>query len=231
MKTIRLLHRRQESILTYYDNLNFEGDIPSKWSIVRQRLHDILALSPTYKPSNVRRQLILLVALMTRQAKQINRLQQNSTIEKLTHLPNLIGVKIGDRTRFISLRRIPVQQMIYVDVDGQDFSIQTRQFLLAISQGYAYETAAKFCPPAVTDMLIDMSKTKIFNDRRQYKRALLKRRLGKTIFFSLFSFVSLMIFALILSVGSSVLNLMSFEHTDSNVSMIVYSLYENTTEY
>ena len=231
IRMIQLRRCRTESIFSSYDNSTLGPEIQSKWSIVRQRLPDILALSTTYKPTNIRTQLVLLIALMNRQAHQLRRLTEGSLPQTLSCSPTSVTVNIDNRTRIISLKRIPPEQMIHVDVDGLVFSIPTRKFLIAISQGYAQETAAKYCPPAITDMVIKLSKIKVADDRRQYKRALFKRRVGKAMFFSLFTFISGMILALILSAGMALLKLSSFDHKNPNVSAAAYSSSIEMDEY
>ncbi|CAF4988022.1 unnamed protein product, partial [Rotaria socialis] len=67
--------------------------------------------------------------------------------------------------------------MIHVDVGDLTFSIPTRQFITAISRGDAYQAASKICPPAITDMLINLSKTKVADDGIQYQRILLRMRI------------------------------------------------------
>ena len=133
---------------------------------------------------------------------------------------------------FVHLKRIPPEQVIHVDIDGLAFSIPTRQFIIAISRGYAHQTAAKYCPPAISEMLIDLSKTKVADDGRQYKRALFKSRVGKMLFFSLFAFISGMILALIISAASTVLKLNSFDHTNPNRTMTAtFSTRTETDDY
>jgi hypothetical protein len=215
---------RTDSILSFYDNLT---ESRSKWMIVRQRLPDILALSPTYKPSSVRSQIILLITLMHRQTSQLRRLSNNDYNTSLARISNTVIVNIGDRSRFIYLKRIPSEQMIHVDVDGLVFSIPTRQFIIAISQGYGHETAAKYCPPAIGDMLINLSKTKVADDGRQYTRALFKQRVGKMLFFSLYIFIIGMMLALTIGSAKTFLKLNSSEYNNPN-SPIVQSLTTGT---
>lgn len=195
-------YHTNESIFSFYDNY-IENEVGSKWAIVRQRLPDILALSTDYKPTNIRTQLLLLIALMNKQVNQIRELNNYDFNTSLTHIPTNVIVNIAGRSRFIHLKRVPPEQMIHVDVDGVTFSIPARQFIIAISRGYAHETASKYCPPALSDILINLSKTKFVDDRKQYKRALLKRRIGKMLFFSLFIFISGMILSLMISAGSA----------------------------
>lgn len=118
----------------------------------------------------------------------------NSTVSHI--VPNTVIIDIAGRSRSVCLKRIPAEQVIHVDVDGLSFSIPTRQFILAISRGYAHQTAVKYCPPAVSDMLIDISKRKMIDDRRQYKRAQFKMRLGQLIFLAVFVVIISMVFAL-----------------------------------
>jgi hypothetical protein len=219
---IQLPRYRSDSILSCYDN-QIEDDENlwkvSKWSIVRQRLPDILALSPTYKPSSIRAQLILLIALMTRQSNQSDQLSISDSLHNPLLIPASVMVNIGNRNRIIKLKRIPPDQMIHVDIDGLTFSIPTRQFIIAISRGDAHETAAKYCPPAISDMLIDLSKTKVVDDGKQYRRALFKMRLGKTLFLSLFIFISAMFLALFVSTTTTVLKLNSLNYTSPKTSI------------
>ena len=229
---IQLRRYRSDSILSYYDN-PIEDDENlwkvSKWSIVRQRLPDILALSPSYKPTSIRAQLILLIALMTRQSKQSRRLNISDGNHNPLLFPTSVMINIGNRNRIINLKRIPPEQMIHVDIDGLAFSIPTRQFIIAISRGDAHQTASKFCPPAITDMLIDLSKTKVVDDRRQYRRALFKMRVGKTLFFSLFILISAMFLALFVSTTTTVLKLNSLNYTSSNISKTFSSLLSSSS--
>ena len=229
---VQLRRYRSASTLSYYDNHGENKDenesTSSKWSIVRQRLPDILALSPTYRPPSARAQLVLLVALMNRQVHHLSTLDRNYNP---LLVPTNVMVHIGGRSRLISLKRIPHEQMIYVDTDGLSFSIPTRQFIIAISRGYAHETAAKYCPPAVTDMLIDLSKTKVVHDGRQYRRALFKMRIGQVLFFSIFIFISIMFFALFVSTTNSVLKLNSFNHSSPSGSIASFTLNADKEDY
>jgi hypothetical protein len=220
------LHRyRADSIVSLYDN-HTETEPESKWNIIRQRLPDILALSTTYRPTNVRTQMILLIALMHRQMNQLRRLSNYDT--NLSHISTTVIINIGGRSRFIHLKRIPPEQMIHVDVDGLTFSIPTRQFIIAISRGYAHETAAKYCSPAIGDMLINLSKTKVADDGQQYKRALFKSRIGKMLFFSLFTFIIGMILVLIIGSTNIFFKLNSFDYTNPNLSMTSISFTTRT---
>jgi hypothetical protein len=227
---IQLRPYRSGSIFSCSDRTT-ETENESKWSIVRQRLPDILALSNTYKPTNVRTQLALLIALMNRQSNELRRLSYCHFDQNLSRFPTNVIVKIAGRSRLVSLKRIPMEQMIHVDHDGRSFSIPTRQFIVAISQGYAQEAAAKYCPPAISEMLIDLSKTKVADDGKQYKRALVKLRMGKMLFFSLFIFISGMILALVISAAKTVFQLHSFDHTNSNISMTAFATWNGTNEY
>jgi hypothetical protein len=218
LRLSQLYRYRTDSIISYYDN-HIENETESKWTIVRQRLPDVLALSTTYKPTNVRTQLILLMALMKRQSNELRRLNNHDCNTSLSHVTSNVVVNIGGRSRFINLKRIPSEQMIHVDIDGLTFSIPTRQFIIAISRGNARETAAKYCPPAISDMLINLSKTKVADDGRQYKRALFKSRIGKMLFFSLFIFIIGMILALIIGAGNTLWKLNSLDHTNPNLSI------------
>ena len=218
LRMFRLRRCRTESIFSYYDN-PVAHESESKWALVRHRLPDVLALSPTYKPTNIRTQLMILIALMNKQSDQSPSLNNYDLSTSLSRFPANVIVKIGGRSRFVHLKRIPPEQVIHVDIEGLAFSIPTRQFIVAISRGYAHQTAAKYCPPAVSEMLIDLSKTKVADEGRQYKRALFKRRVGKMLFFSLFAFISGMILALIIGAGSTVLKLTSFNHTNPNQSI------------
>ena len=202
---------RTESVCSYYDNAIGTAN-ESKWAIVRQRLPDILALSNTYKPRSTRTQLLLLIALMHRQTSQLRRLSDLESLSNHAHMPTSVLVNIAGRSRIINLKRIPPEQMIHVDLEGLAFSIPTRQFIIAISDGYAQEAAAKYCPPAITDMLINLSKTKVVDDNIQYRRTLLKRRCGKILFFGLFIFISVMMSTLVISGTKTILKLAAVEH-------------------
>lgn len=219
---VKLRHRRagSNSIISFYDNYPGPGhqNIKSRWTIVRQRLPDILALSETYKPTTVRGQLVLLVALMNKQAntliEETNLLKKHKFHDTISHIvPSNVIIDISGRSQMICLKRIPSQQMIHVDVNGLSFSIPTRQFILAVSRGDAHETAARYCPPAVRDMLIDLSKTKVIEDRQQYRRAKLKLRVGRMLFFSIFGFIIIMMLALMLCAADTIFKLDSFNKT------------------
>jgi hypothetical protein len=212
--------RRNQETKSFYDNNEDEENehIVSKWSIVRQRLPDILALSETYKPNGIRAQLVLLVALINKQsesANQSNKLnlqdKYNNTISHI--VPTNVILDISGHRQIICLKRIPSEQVIHVDVDNLSFSIPTRQFILSISQGHTKSIAAKYCPPAISDMLIDLSKTKIIDDRRQYKRAQVKMRIGQTTFLIVFILIVTMAFALIIGATNAILKLDSFNQT------------------
>ncbi|CAF4722000.1 unnamed protein product, partial [Rotaria magnacalcarata] len=192
---------RVQSIFSFYDNYveNEDGRSQSKWTIVRRRLPDILALSSTYKPKSVRAQLFLLMALMNRQSSELHQSSDNKSNLELSCAPQSVIINIGGHNRLIHLKLIPPQQMIHVDVDGLTFSIPTRQFIAAISRGDAYQAASKFFPPAITNMLINLSKTKVADDGIQYQRIRLRMRIGKILFFSLFTFIIGMMLILILS--------------------------------
>jgi hypothetical protein len=228
LRMIQLRRYSRESIFSFYDN---EIENKSKWSIVRQRLPDILSLSTTYKPTNVRTQLILLISLMNRQTNQLRRLSNYDLNQNLSFFPTHVIVNIGNRDRIISLKRIPIEQMIHVDVDGLAFSIPTRQFIIAISQGYAHAAAAQYCPPAISDMLINLSKTKVADDGRQYRRALFKMRIGKILFFTLFIFIGGMILALFISATNTIFKLRSIDHTNSNIPITSFSSRTDLEEY
>ncbi|CAF1032463.1 unnamed protein product [Rotaria sp. Silwood1] len=230
---IKLRHDRSHSNFSYYDNnlKNEDENIISKWTIVRQRLPDILALSTTYKPTSIRAQLLLLIALMNRQSNQLHSLNNNGCISDLSCIPTSVIINISGRNHLIYLKRIPSQQMIHVDVDGLSFSIPTRQFIIAISRGDAHNAASKFCPPAITEMLIDLSKTKFVDDGRKYQRILLKRRIGKILFYSLFIFIIGMVLILIVSISSTLFELNSFNYTTPNISIRSFSSSIETDEY
>ncbi|UJR25987.1 hypothetical protein I4U23_007335 [Adineta vaga] len=204
--TVKLRRRRAQAALSFYDNNETDEQEPilSKWTVVRQRLPDILALSNTYKPTSVRAQLVLLVALMNKQtigilSESIEQMSngQNKTISHI--VPSSVILDISGRSRLIFLKSIPSEQLIHVDIDNLSFSIPTRQFILAISRGHAHETAAKYCPPAISDMLIELSKTKVSQDNAQYQRAQFKMRLGQIFFFFGFIFIISMMLALIIA--------------------------------
>ncbi|CAF4031290.1 unnamed protein product [Rotaria sp. Silwood2] len=209
---VKLRHRRAQTTLSFYDNnLDEENQhIISKWTIVRQRLPDILALSDTYKPKSVRAQLILLVALMNKQTNELIS-EYNNTISHI--VPSNVIIDISGRSQLICLKRIPSQQMIHVDVNGLSFSIPTRQFILAVSRGDSNETAVRYCPLAIRDMLIDLSKTKAIEERQQYRRAQFKMYVGKILFLLIFIFIIIMMLALILSVTDAMFKLDSFNYT------------------
>ncbi|CAF2610345.1 unnamed protein product [Rotaria sp. Silwood2] len=230
---IQIRRNRSQSKVSFYDN-NLENEnetITSKWTIVRQRLPDILALSTTYKPTSIRAQLSLLITLMNRQSNQLHKLSNNDFIDDVSCIPTTVIINIGGRNRLIHLKRIPPQQMIHVDVDSLSFSIPTRQFIIAISRGNAYHAASKFCPPAITDMLIDLSKTKVVDDGIQYQRTLFKRRIGKMLFFALFIFIIGMILILIVGTSNALLHLNSLNYTTPTISIRSLSSNIETDEH
>ncbi|CAF0777392.1 unnamed protein product [Adineta steineri] len=224
---IQLDRPRTKSILSYYDNDEMENGnklLKSKWIFIRQRLPEILALSSSYKPANLQTQLTLLVGMMNRQTKNIN----NDHDYNLSHIPSNVTIDIGGRRRLIYLKRIPPDQMIHVDLDQLSFSLPTRQLILAISRGNAYQTASKYCPPAITDLLINLSQTKIVNDGRKYKRALYKMLIGKIIFFIIFIFISGMMFTLVISTTNTLFKLNSFNYTNPTLLVTNVSLHTET---
>ena len=209
---IRLRRRYYSESVFSYSNKDSEDEIEpiiSKWTIVRQRLPDILAMSTTYKPTSFRAQLMLLVAMMNRQTNELNTSSHAIANAKPARLPRTVSIKIDGRRQYINLKRIPPEQVIHVDVEGFSFSIPTRQLILAISRGDAHETAAKYCPPAISELLINLSKTKVVDDGLQYKRALYKTRIGQTLYFGLFMFMVSMIFMLMISATNTLFALSS----------------------
>jgi hypothetical protein len=135
----------------------------------------------------------------------------NSTISHI--VPDNVIIDIAGRSRLIHLKRIPAEQVIHVDVDGLSFSIPTRQFILAISRGHAQDAAAKYCPPAISDMLIDISKRKMIDDRRQYKRAQFKMRIGQFIFLVVFIFIITMVLALTIGATNTLFQLDTYNES------------------
>ncbi|UJR22933.1 hypothetical protein I4U23_025960 [Adineta vaga] len=218
---IELGERRQSSIFSFHDNDTFEDDTPitSKWAIVRQRLPDILALSPTYKPVSIQTQLLLLVGSISQQAKKAEKTYDNEERYNRADIPSNVVMDIGGRRRLINLKRIPPDQMIHVDVDHLSFSIPTRKFILAISRGNARQTANRYCPPAISDLLINLSQTKVVDDGRQYKRALYKMRIGQSLFFIIFIFLSGMMLALIVGAMNTLFKLNSLNHTNGSIPL------------
>ncbi|CAF0947102.1 unnamed protein product [Rotaria sordida] len=231
MKQLR--RYQSQSKFSFYDNdlENKDETIISKWTIVRQRLPDILALSTTYKPTSIRTQLLLLIALMNRQSNSLHKLSTNNLNDDLSCNPTSVIINISGRNRLIYLKRIPPQQMIHVDVDSLSFSIPTRQFIIAISRGDAYNAASKFCPPAITDMLIDLSKTKVVGEGLLYQQTLFKRRIGKMLFFALFIFIIGMMLILMISTVNTLLQLNSLNYTTSTLSIRYLSSNIETDEY
>jgi hypothetical protein len=140
--------------------------------------------------------------IVTDKLRRLSKQDYNNTISHI--VPSNVIIDIAGRTQLICLKRIPPDQVIHVDVDGLSFAIPTRQFILSISRGFAHETAAKYCPPAISDMLIDLSKTKLVDDRLQYKRAQFKMRLGQILFLVLFIFIITMMLMLIIGTTNSI---------------------------
>lgn len=197
----------------------------SKWKIVQQRLPDILAMNENYKPMNLRGQLVLLMTMMNRQSSNnedsIDHLTKSNNFIDLAALwPTNVSIQYGDRTQSVSLKRIPSKQWILVDIDGLSFGIPTRQFLFAISNDSSHNAVAKYCPPAISEMLIELSKIKIIDERKQFRRAQLKMRFVQSIFFLTFICIVLMVFVLIISVMDA-LNKMELK--------FIYEMKNNTS--
>ena len=184
--------------------------IVSKWTIIRQRLPEILMMSTTYKPTHIRNQLILLIALMNKQSRQLRQQKQDALRNETHTLPTNVIINIDGRQRYIKMKLVPPQQMIHINVDGIDLTIPTRDFIMAISRGDIHETAMKYCPLAVRQMLMDLSKAKLVHDGRLYRKALIKIRLGK-FFYSLFFLLIIgMFFMLGISTSDSLWKLAAF---------------------
>jgi hypothetical protein len=170
-------------------------------------------------------QLILLIGMMRRQAKELSKLNPIDHDHHLSCLPSNVIINIDGRRRIIYLKRIPPDQMIHVEVDQLSFSIPTRQFIVAISRGNVHQTAAKYCPPALSDLLINLSQTKVVDDSKQYKRALFKMRFGQMLFFIVRIFISGMMLVLIVSTGNTLFKFNSLNY--SNTSLSITSLSSN----
>jgi hypothetical protein len=151
------------------------------------------------------------------ESRHLNPNEYNNTIAHI--VPSNVLIDIGGRTQLICLKRIPSEQVIHVDVDNLSFAIPTRQFILAISRGNAHETAARYCPPAIGDMLIDLSKTKFVNDRLKYKRAQFKMRLGQILFLVIFISIIAMMLTLITGATKS---LFEFDRHRNNNTVMWY---------
>lgn len=234
---IKLRRRRAQASRSFYDNHEEDEDEPivSKWTIVRQRLPDILALSQTYKPTSIRAQLVLLVSLMNRQttnhltqSQQIYYPMSNKTISKI--IPNNVIIDISGRSRSIRMKSIPPDQVIYVDVDNLSFAIPTRQLIFAISRGNIHETW-KYCPPAISEMLIDISKAKVYDDRRQYERAQFQMRIGQALFLFGFLFVIVMVIILIVGATASLGKISSSNHTNPHSSVHNWTFEKNLNHF
>ena len=181
----------------------------SKWTIVRQRLPEVLALNPHYRPTSIRARLMLLVAMINKQTDQVRGLNCECLSITEKSPPTTVMINIDGRERYISLKRIPPEQIIHVDMDGLTFSIPIRQLIVAVSLGNAHQTAVKYCPPAVRELLIDLSKTKVINDGRQYRRALYRTRLGQSLYLLLLMLLISMVLALIVSASRTIWKLTS----------------------
>jgi hypothetical protein len=151
------------------------------------------------------------IAGLVDQSNQLNKYEYNNAISHI--VPNNVTLDISGRSRLICLKRIPAEQVIHVDVDGLSFTIPTRQFILSISRGNAQKTAAKYCPPAMSEMLTNISKSKIIDESRQYKRAQFKMRIGQTIFLSVFLLILTMVFTLVIGATKTLFQLDSFNQT------------------
>ena len=150
-------------------------------------------------------------------SNRANLTEYHNTISHI--VPNNVIVDMSGRSQLVWLKDIPPEQMIYVDFDGLSFSIPIRQFIFTISHGHAHETAIKYCPPAIRDMLIDLSKTKVVQDRELYRRAQLKMRLGQISFSLLFIFIIMMMLALIISATDAILKLKLSNRTFPYISI------------
>lgn len=184
--------------------------IVSKWTIVRQRLPEILMMSTTYKPTHIRSQLNLLIALMNKQNPQLRQRNQDALGNRSNTLPTTVIISIDGRQRYIEMKLVPPQQMIHIDFDGIDLTIPTRDFIMAISRGDIHETAIKYCPLAVRQMLMDLSKAKLVHDGRLYRKTLIKIRLGKLFYSLFFIFIIGMFFILVISTSNSLWKLGAF---------------------
>lgn len=173
----------------------------SKWTIVRQRLPEILTMSTTYKPKSTRNQLILLVALMNKESHQLQPLSHDPLMRQTRDLPHTVTISIDGRRRYIDMKLIPPEQMIHIDIDGFEVTLPTREFIVAISRGDVHDTAIRYCPPAIRQMLIDLSKTKLIRDGQLYRQTRIKIRLGKTCYFCLFLLLIGMMLILMLSIS------------------------------
>ena len=220
---MKLRRRRAQATLSFYDNADDDDNehVISKWTIVRRRLPDILALSETYKPTSMRAQLVLLVASMHRQAVADKNRSRQATFDNYASsvppaIPTNVVIEIDGRSQVICLKRIPSEQVIHVDVDGLSLSIPTRQFILAISRGQSQDAAMKYCPSEISDMLINLSKTKIIDDRKQLQRAKFRMRMGQSLFYVIFIFIAAMMLALMIGATYAIVRLESLNHTKSN---------------
>jgi hypothetical protein len=138
--------------------------------------------------------------------------QFNNTISHI--VPTNVIIDVNGNSRLVSLKHIPPEQVIHVDIDNLSFSIPTRQFILALSRDFANETATRYCPPAISDMLVDLSNIKLADDRLKYKRAQFKMRLGQITFLFIFIFIITMMFILITGAAKSVFKVDPCNQTD-----------------
>jgi len=146
------------------------------------------------------------------QSRQIYFPAENTTISQI--IPNNVIIDISGRSRLIRMKSIPPDQVIYVDVDNLSFSIATRQLILAISRGNTHTW--RYCPPAISEMLIDISKAKVYDDRRQYERAQFKMRIGQILFLFGFMLILIMVLVLIIGTTNAISIFYSFNDTDTH---------------
>lgn len=193
----------------------------SKWIIVRRRLPDILALSRTYKPKNIRGQLVLLIAAMNKQSQQLRQLNWLNYNQELARLPSTVVIDHNGNNKSIYLEDIPSQQVIYVDVDGLSFSVPTRQLILAISRGDANLASVKDSPQPqdIINMLVNLSKKKIVDDGKHSRQVLLRLRIGKIIFSTLFIFIIGMLLVLMIGATNALFHLNSINSTNASLSL------------
>lgn len=208
-RSVKIRRRRVENTLSFYDNNEDAEDeiIESKWTIVRQRLPEILAMSENYKPKSIRAQLVFLIALMNRKANEAEEALQfrNSISGSIAGLVSSNGIlpKVKRNGNF-RLKRIPSKQMIYVDFEGLSFSIPTRQFFLGAMSDDDNKSLVQLCPQPMGEMLVNLSKTKIIDDSKQFERARFKMRLTKFLFFLLYSVLIGMVFLLAISLSNTI---------------------------
>ncbi|CAF0870482.1 unnamed protein product [Didymodactylos carnosus] len=193
------------SLLSFDRNLS-TTNISSKWTIVRQRLPDILAMSETYRPRTVKAQIYFLRALM--HYRELMSEQEMKFNEDDNTITNVV-VDVCGRKRTIKLKRIPADQYVHVDIDDINFDIPTRQFIMAMSANH--HRSFDNTPLAfITNIVLDVSKSKIVKEDQQQKRQRLEFKFVRSTFIVYVLFIGFMVILALISATSTVLKMKNF---------------------